>query len=1538
VDANTPMALRMAALQQADDLSVDARGTERLLRRAHDGLQEDVDPELSITHNRTSLEGKTPSDGLDVKLEFEERGDKAVFEERASGTRGSIAQGSLQHASAYERMTFSDDATTTTRAEGHVGITGVAGAVSHDVANDDGTGHESRGSASFDGHLTSLQAEHMSKDPDVDGAARGVGGKLDIHRLGFTADLQARSRGADGSTGYTGGNVTHDPTGLSVSVTHGGETADGDALGHAAGAKLESDMVGVTIGRQTGHTVSATESEHTAKLVDGMLGDRKAAAAYMAGATTTTTDEHGVTHKTSRFARVAGRLEAFREVHDHGPVQSDDPRLEGRHRVEVHQKVDGGGSAFLGNLSDGLGLFGGLKLQKGKEIRYRTHLKPDQAEALARKDESVDLADRAKKKLVGHSLLTSEVELPNLKRPEKLKVHDEVEVHTSGSLDVALGVMAYGLRAGAQVRVAGDFRLRVKKTGNQRMEVEVMPTRVRGVQGRFGALPAEVGAGVLKASAFVQRFDLDLSTEAGRVAYNGLVGGVVPGSLSAKEVDATKDGLELVHSNDLAAGVTRTRVEKLDVKETNLTGRLGWMLLSSSRTRSDRTTDHMASDGSVSVNLHTRTIERKRNTLLTGNEHTGATGAIRTVSEYDWFGRKRSTFDALTLSAHYSDDKVKKDEVNRHIVDDLNAAFGLGLPHAKLPGDKGSRAVVAQVRLEPSDLRALRGAGPDRVDRAAAGDAALASKLKQLVDDVRAGEDDHAAARTIQQFIASQGTRGVGAVVALAGVDSKLQLSTRASTYDQPLADARKLASRHRGRPWDAAASKKELSARYTALRETQDRIDVALERLGDDPFLAHLPEERDRLQAELVERRAELEPLIDLGQLSHEDALTVYSKLDRGWTTSRQQAFMGELVEATGLKIDATTLGSARATSMRPDGEGGVVRTRSISDQRWLPVFGDERTQVSASTHITADANGVRSIGGMKLRAELLDEKSRGKEVNLTAVRRLNKSFGADIKGLGRGDSLQGARRELTVERALDADQLKALGSLSDSDVDKALSSAGSKRRMRGLVAALRGVSDAWEVSGAVERHVAAHGLEGMGDVHLLAGGDDLQVVASTDAYTRAAADAGEVAKRWSEPLRPGERNKDIAARFSAVREARGRVEEMLAVLNADRLTPTEDRYAEAKLLKASLARLEEVSSFSHLGHADASALSARLSSGWTSRGELDALSRLREDCGLVSVERTRGGVVAHARREIDDLGTIRETHSRDERASFLRSGAESVLVTASRVHTDGAALEIEIELHDTMETTGDLDKRVVQPLNRSFGTDVPRVPSMGGDGGERTVRVKLEIDDAGIERAASLDAKANTPLIERAGLKLRHVVALQQQLLAAGDATARGTVAGAFIAQHGLAGAGVLSQLAGANEKLSLSSRSGAVEEALQDAARVFRAFGDAPLHGDMNKHELLHCLRELDEAKTRIAKATRAVDADPLLNDEQRAQLGGALRKRAKQLEAARSLDNLDGKAREALADRLDQGWTSVQQRGLIQQLRAPPDDTTTAPAAS
>lgn len=1525
VDGNTPMALRMAALQHADDLSVDAQATEKLLRRAHDGLAENLDPELAMLHNRSALEGDTPDDGVHVDLDIKESPDGSTIEERRVSTRGSVAEGNLERDVAYERLEFADEGgLKTTRAAGRASLTGLRGEASYVSEGQDGGGVSLSGQGSFDGHRLSVDVEQLAGGEEV---RRGVGGKADLHRLGFSADLQARERTAEGESSYAGGNVTYDPTGLSVSANAGAQDAAGNAIGYAGGAKLSGDLGGVSLARQSGEQVSANETHHTARVLDLMLGDKKAAGAYMGGKTRSSLDADGTLHKKSRFFAIGAELEAFREVEDLGPMPEDGP-LAGRHRVEVHQKVDGGVNGFLGKLSDGLGFYGGLKVQKGKEVRYRTHVQPEQAEAMARRDEGLDVADRVAKMVVGHSLLTSEVELPDLKRPDRLQVHDELEVHTTGALDVNAGALAYGLRAGVQLRLAGDFTLRVKKTSPTEVEVEVMPTKVRGIQGRVGVLPAEVGAGVLHASAFVQRFSFDLTTKTGRAAYDGVVGGVLPGTLEAGDVDANKDGLDLVRQDDLPPGVARLRVEKLDVRETNRTGRVGWLLLSSSRTRSDRRLDHMATDGDVSVHLSSRTVEKKRNTLLTGNEHAGVTGSARLVTEFDWWGDKRTTFDALTLSAHYSDDKVKRDELNVDVIDDLNAAFGLDLAPAQLPGDKGSRAVVAQATLRPTDLLRLGNASPEDVVAAAAGDGKLTRALTQLVEQVKGDRDPAAQARAVQDFVAKQGSRGMGGVLRLAEVSDELELSTHSSTYDAPLRDAARFASRYAGRPWEPDAPKKELVKRYKSARETQEKIDVALERLDDDPLLAALPDEKERLRTELASAAQTLEDVVDLDDLSHDDAVTIHTRLGRGWTSKWDKRFQTELTERSGVRMRGSTRAGATATSHRV-ADDGVTRTTSATRQRFLPLFGDERTQVSAATRLVREG-GKSVVAGVRLRATLLDEQSRGREVNRDQAGRVNDAFGTELGGLSRGDVRSGARRSLVVERELDPADLSRLASI-DGEVLAAVAERSSRpRAVRALGDELSTARDDRDVARKLEAHVAQHGLDGMGDVHRLlgGGGDALSVSSKTNAYELALQDGAEVMRRWGAPVAASARPKDVAARFSDVAEARGTLERALEVVTGDRLTDTGTRYEASKALRRALAELDQTTSLTHLDHDEAVELGARLQGrAWSTPGDRAALERLEQDCGLqeLDVSAFGGAVTSRTVRQLDDAGLTRETWSRRETASLLRSGEESVTVRAGRLVHDDAPLELHVTFHDTAETDRDLARRVVEPLNQLFGTRFD-LATTRGDGGARTVEVTTELDDAGLLRLASAASTPDGKQLARYGLKRRHVVALQQELTAAPDATARARAAQAFVARRGLAGAGLLHTLAGAGDAPSVDSKSAGVQDALHDASQLLRTFGDTPLRGDMTKRELLHTLRELNEGLTRVRAAEQQVNADPLLDDERRASLAGACAARGRELERALSFAELSPDDREALAQRLDHGWTSVAQRGLIQKLRA------------
>jgi hypothetical protein len=1450
-----------------------------------------------------------------------------VTDETRRGVRGSFKQRSVEGFYGSTHARTEGDVTDKRIVEGTAGLKGVKGKVTVEQKDaSTGQGQRRTGEAGFD--LTSLSVGASSVDLDREVAPdgtnkevqRGVEGKGRLHRLGFDVDVQFKDSDGQAGSRYQGGDVRYDPTGLSVGRTHGHQDATGESSGGREGVKLKQDQMGVTIGRDRTQHLTERETLQSSTTFDLLLGNRKASGAVESVRTRSKLDDEGVLQQTSTFARVAGHAEAYREVADKGPATSDAPELAGKHVVELHQKVEGGGGAFVGQLSAGIGLYGGLQVSKGSEVFYRTHQDPERAAASAKDDESRSLAGRAKRRIVGASLTNNRLALPDLSRPDTLKVHDVLEVHTRGSVDASVGVLAFGLRGGVQTQLKGEFALRVKKTAKDVVELDVTPTRLTGMRANGGVVLADLSAGRVSARALRQTFRFDLSSETGRAAYQRALHGELPGGLAAGDVSAKDDGMDAFARADMPAGVSRLRLEKLEVRETDVKGQAGWMFVSVGRRRAKRTTDHVVTDGEVAVNLHGRTVEQRRKTLLSGDEVRGVTGSLRGVTALDADGRKVSTFDSLTLTAQFSDSKLTGRELNRETVDDVNACFGLALPQAERKGKKESSDVQVSVKLLPDALGHVAGASDAQLEATAEARGASVGALRRLRDDVALATDPTDAARAVQSWVADHGVEGMGAVVHLADLTSSLELKSASSAYDKPLESAKTLRSRWESKPWSADASRSALRERWGALVDTQDALLDGVARAADDPFLASAPAKREALQEQLTQQAEALEPLLDLSALSHADALTIYQKVDRGWTSKRDARLLARLHKDVGFtRLDAG-LRTAKATSVRTPSEGVHIRTKSVADRRLLTIFGDERTQVSAQTRTVRGPDGGHAVDGMRLVAEIVDERSRGSEVNQEMVADVNAAFGTKLAGIGGRDRLRGSRRTLTVERTLDASDLERLGSLAGPAAQRAARGAPSSRRVVALADKLRAQPNDQGVAWAIEAHVQKHGLDGMGDVHRLLGGEVI-VTHSTDAHSRAAVQADEVLAAHTEPLQAGAKNKDIAARFEAVHRAWDGIGAARAMLATDTLlSPEQKAEAEARL-EAAEDKLDGALDTRHLSHDDAARLVAQLERGWTSRYENKAIERLREDAGLTSVTSKNGTIVASAVRE--RAGGVVEIHSAHSRPR-LSSGAERLSLEAVRSREPGAPLTLSATFHDSKEKDGDLSGDVVARLNQAYGLDLSPARTTG-DGSARSVVVRSTLDGAALGRVIDADGSRVVALARECGVDRDAAAGLVRALKRARDDEARAGVVQRFATEQGLAGMGLVHQLA-LSSSPAIKTTSGGYDRAAAAADEALLLYAGSPLRADAVRGEVIGRDRVLGGARDDVISTLERVRNDPLLGGDERAQLTEDLTSRLEALDAASDTSHLDAREREALAALVTSGWDGLRHRGLAKRLRA------------
>lgn len=1487
------------------DVGVDASARRVRERTLADGARQTVTTVSAAKGD--VLDGTFSGERSRATRTERQRADRTnVVDERVTGVRGDSTNKTVEGFASQTRTETRGDDVRARRLEGSVGLKGARGKLTVEE-RDTATGEGRRRSAevAYRDARVSTRGEWMatSREATPDGDARdverGYAGKAELHRLGFSADVLRKTSDGEGGAIHRGASVVYDPTGVSVAATRERADAGGDVRGASDGVKLRDGSAGATLSRSKRERLSDTEALDTGRTFDLMLGNRQASAALTRASTKARLGGGRTLEQHSTFQQLAGNIEAFRVVSDKGPVTSQHPALAGKHAVEVHQKVDGGGGAFLGDLVDAVGLYGGLRLQRGKEILYKTHLEPSAAAAAARKDEDKGALSLARKHLPGTSLVGSEkVALPDLSRPESLKLYDEVQLSTTGSVSVEVGAQGYTARAGIAVHLQGDFALHVKKVADQRVEVDVSPTRIRGVKGTAGAVLVEGSVGAAGAASFRQRFSFDLSTEGGRAAYQAAVRGEMPGGLSGSDVDATKDGLALVQQGDLPNGVTRLLVEKVEVRQIDVAGSVGWMFLKAGRTRSRRTTEHMVSDGDVSVNLHARGLERRRKTLLSGNEARAVTGALRAVTTLDEQGRKVSTFDALVLEARLSDDKVKGSEINDEMVAVLNEAFGLSLKDTSQRGKKEQRDVTVSVELLPASLARLGKADEATLSRVAAERGGSASALRQLTSGVRSATDEHGAARAVQSFVAEHGVVGMGQVVALAGESASLELSTSTSAYAKPLADARVQGSRFEGVPWDVSSSKKDLSARYKAVKDTESALEDGLRRLEEDPFYVGREQDRSQLLAEMKAALAQLEPLCDFSRMAPEDALAIYQKLDGGWTTSVQARFQKELAAEAGLTSLQAGLRSAKASAERRDG-AITERTRTTSSRKLLRLFGDERTQVTSRTTLVRREDGRTVLDGMALRAEIRDDKSRRGEAGSTS-RWLARAFGGGLGDIGGTDPWQGVERTITVERSVTKKDLARLRSASErSLVARAEGSADPARASR-LIRALVKAGDDVAAAKLIERHLERHGADGMGDVHRLLGDGALQVRSHTGAYDEALAVAAEVASAHAAPLEPGATNRAVAGRFESVAEARSQLDAAERLLLADGLASPEESDDVRCKLKAARASLDDVVVMEHLPHEGAAELVARLESGWVSKHEAAAARAIREAVGLVDVKLSGGVLLARSLRE--SSGARIDMVSRRER-SLLPLDDNSVTLFARRVQGSGE-LTTELRFFDASERDGELSRDVVARLNQAFGTTFSARGSEG-DGSARTITVRSTVDGAALLR---VPRERTLREAEAAGLSRRDAAALLNELARLPDDETRVTSLQDFLAEHGMAALGWIHRSTHPGAAPDITSESEGVASALARAEEALLLQGRRAMRPEMTVGQLLAAERSLSGARAVVVRAHESVASNPLLPREEKQRLLRQLESTERALVDAGSFAHLSSSERQALRARI------------------------------
>ncbi len=628
--------------------------------------------------------------------------------------------------------------------------------------------------------------------------------------------------------------------------------------------------------------------------VNGYVGYWDGSVAVGGGASITSADESltGLLDTWVTFDRTASHL---------GRYEGDDPKLEGTHQVQVHRNL--GGTTILGlqKLAGAIGIGGMLTPSGSKDLVYRTYLpKEDAARVLLERKGVVGfLRDRAR--AVG--LAKENVLIPKLDEPDTMKVGDELELSTTGALSVGLSAGAFGLSAGAQVVLHGQFDVAVKKTGEQEVELTVTPAHLRALQAFVGLpLLGDAGVDASKARSLTQSFVFDLSRPEAKQAYLAALEGVMPGGVGELERASGAELRSKVKNEQLPEGVTRRFVEAQTGKRTTVGGGINFALVQEGspigglgyyRTRA--TGRREITDGKVLVVDDTRDIERRAQVLISGTEKLGVRAAKRTVTEFDDGGNARTAFGGVKLTATFADDRVRKLELNDEVIERINKAFGLSIAPMKRGRKNQEWEVQLSRELSAAELDRLANAALPDVERVEREVGLDEMSLATLTRALAGAKDPSERADRLLAFVSEHGLRAFAALHRLLGPEG-LAVVRSTNAYDSALEKVTLLELKY-PEPFRIEEGSKALVQRFADTEKVLEDLDRARLDLTDDPFAG--AEEQASTKKLLDEGRERAKRIIAVDHLTGVDRAALHETLGRGWVTSREERVREHLEKA---------------------------------------------------------------------------------------------------------------------------------------------------------------------------------------------------------------------------------------------------------------------------------------------------------------------------------------------------------------------------------------------------------------------------------------------------------------------------------------------------------------------------------------------------------------------------------------------------------------------------------------------------------------
>jgi len=579
----------------------------------------------------------------------------------------------------------------------------------------------------------------------------------------------------------------------------------------------------------------------------------------------------------------------IRHIVDHGDYRGHDPALQDTRTVELRRTLSGYAVGLPG-LSATLGLSGRLGISRKKAVSYRTHVDRERAREMLFEDGNrITRSLRDRGRALG--LVNEPLPLPDLSRLDQLKVGDQIELTTDGSLSggavVGCVPLAY---VGVQGTARGEFVLNVERTSQDELRVALVPTDVRTVQVSGRSVVLDVTAARASAKALARSYTFDLRQPAAVAAYQALLKGELPGGGKARSTRAIPADSALPELEELPTGVNRTSFEWIRGSTLRFHGDIGFALLQLGVTAHSARFERGASDGKSRVDELTRSTEISRTVPLSGDETRGVRASLLRSTRFDDDGTPHSAFSGLRLITYLSDTKARGLEPNRDIRA-INNAFGTHIDPFHEPSLKNARSFEVECWLGPEELERLAGLAEAELRQAAAAAGTRAAPLLVLAETLRAAPDAQHQAEAVLEYVGSHGYQAAGALARLLG-NELVAVSTTNGDLEALLAEATTLRFKYE-QPIELADAQ-ALVQRFSEVEKLDAKLVKLRALVADDPLLAD--DERQRGLDRVDAAGRDLQQTLSLERLDDGQRRSLIDQLNSGWVSARDVRLIDRL------------------------------------------------------------------------------------------------------------------------------------------------------------------------------------------------------------------------------------------------------------------------------------------------------------------------------------------------------------------------------------------------------------------------------------------------------------------------------------------------------------------------------------------------------------------------------------------------------------------------------------------------------------------